>query len=881
MRMKALMRNLIHCLVTGLGLLFLAGCSSGGADPDIGGVTLSLAPSEVLGVYQAEMVQDLSSEFVRFEMTAAPTFPDISPSVALVTVDRYRITYSREDGSNNTIGPYERDLGLRVSALSGLNVETIVEFDVIVMSTEDKVFSDWANEFNSDLGAATFTGRVELFGRNDAGQEVNTTFTFQLEAAAYAPYDPLFPEITDFFTPGELEQGDLFLAQWNTTGAINTALLTLPWGAQFPLDGSLFPFGTVAASTAGLGVPEGQTRTYSGATLFVANLFGSDSAQAGDVDINGPPLIPPDPEEVVSIDQFFATPNAVTLGEPVTLTWAVSGAPTQIDIQPSVYSGVPVNLTGKNPAFDSVDIVPDVSVRPVLRAENADGSVESAFLTGDITVNSPTVPSPDPPEIAFFVADRFTYQTGQRPVFFWNITGNYERAEILPINGQRIDVTDVNDFVGPTFLSTGTFTFSLVVTGTEGSVLKEDVVVTVNEIFNLPVVISNLFQEPDDIIDNGDDASFSFTVSDPERRESSYRIARVAGDFASFFPKEGTIQTGFSDVGVAVVDFTDNDNQFFTFEVSAYDDPIFGATNGSTRDVILVTFLTTGFLPDTAPQINNIEFVDGSASLPGSQGEITFDVTDPDTPNLNWRIRTIAGDLDGSLIPNSGSFDTFGGPVAVTYQDDPDTPNEPVIFLIRAEEVGPLPNQFALATLRVDKGAPDPGAGVPTEDSPIGIPFLGLYANGVAAVAETDKLANEVLYYNGNSADPRFYRDAGLNLEISNLSFVFDFAHFTGDPANITEVSYQRNTRANGDNGDMTFVGYFDNGGRFGTASSSPINEGVARFAMIFDTNAFNEGTGIFNLPAAGSQDYTVTLNASDTSGNTLSLTKAITIVVP
>ncbi|MDJ0834906.1 MAG: hypothetical protein QNK37_00235 [Acidobacteriota bacterium] len=863
-------------------LLFLAGCGSGGSDPDIGAVSISVQINEGNSVIQVEMIKDLASASATFQVTASSTFENPSTPVVNVTVDRYVMTFTREDGGP-TIGPYTRDVGIRLNALNnGFPSED--EFQAIILSTEDKLFSDFGIEFANTLNPAVFQVTLQVFASNDAGDDFTSSVTFQIEAAAYEPYNDLVPVVDSFLQTEELVLGEAYRAQWRTSGRIDQGLVTLPWGDQFVLGSEFFPFGSVEASTLAVQgeILPGTTKTYNSGVLFVRNPFGSDEGVANDVEISRPAEEPP---TAISIDEFFGNPTTVELGNTVDLTWSISGGPTGLSLLPDTYSGQTVSFADKNLAFDSVTITPEESVRPILQATNADGSTDTEFLATPITVTIPVDPEPDPIEIVFFTTDRSIYQLLRQPVFFWETRGPVQKAEIFPINGNRIDVTGQNQLLSSPLLEVGNFTFSLLVTGQDGSFLKQDVTIEVTEVNNIPVEILDVTQAPGSSIDNGDQGSFSFTVSDSERKDSSYTIEKIAGDSASFFPKEGEIRNGLGQVSVAFTDFDDNNNGFLTFEISAYDDPIFGATRGSTRAVELVTFTTSGVLPDTAPVISDVTFVDGSAEFPGSRGVITFSILDPDTPDLRWQIGIVSGDLGGSLSPTTDVTNTFGGDFSVTYEDDPDTPNEPVVFLIRVDEISGANRQYSLATLRVQKGTTDDGpGGTPSTTDPIAFPFNGLYSNASGTVDSNDAISNEVIYFTGDGSNPRFYRFSDLSGEITSISYVFDISHNSTDPAAIVDVDYARNFLPAGseaNNGSLNFVGYFTTPSESAAPSATPIANGVSRWRMTFNVEDFNISTGNYNLPSTGNMNYTLTITVNDVEGNQETLTKSLTVVVP
>ncbi len=378
---------------------------------------------------------------------------------------------------------------------------------------------------------------------------------------------------------------------------------------------------------------------------------------------------------------------------------------------------------------------------------------------------------------------------------------------------------------------------------------------------------------------------YHFNINDPERADSSYTVRKIAGDGASFYPKEGRIYGGSGDATVAFMDFTDNSNGYLVFEVAAFDDVIFGSSRDSTRSVALVTITTNGTLPDDAPVISGLEFVSsGSGELPGTQGQINFTISDPDTRKLDWRVSIVSGDAGGSLEPDSGDFDVFGGDVSVSYEDDPDTPGDPVVFLIRVDEDEGANRQYTLQTLRVEKGATAEPGGTPSENQPIGFPFVGLFANSTGMVVADDAMVNSIMYYNGTPANARLYRFSDLSGELTAISMVFDMNHESTDPSQVVDVPFARTFLPSGNEGNLgnlTFVGFYSSPGQEGPPSQNTIANGVARWKMTFNVESYLLSAGSYNLPTTSSRDYYATITPVDSEGNTEQLTKKITVAVP
>jgi len=889
-------RNLA-CLAAIAALAWCVSCGGGANDTEASdsAVFISVSVDSDGDFIEAEMVKDVTTTTALATVSVGVQFGDVSVSVGTVRLERYEITYTREDGGSpnvpNVTGSLDGTISVN-TADAGVGQQMDVEIDVF--PTSHKAFSEFSDSFALDLEPVTFQCEVTVYGRNLAGDQVRATAGFKVQAAAYLPYDDLLPVIASFNQSTQLNVGDDYFAFWNVFNRVDNGYLLLPWGGIEPLRADAFPAGGIFSSTEFLRetLAPGSFVTFPSGVLVAENPFGSvQSDSTDDITIIGPPVEPdPDPVEIL---EFFSDRNSIIEGETVTLNWVVRGGADSLALLPNEYSGVTVDLSGKNPAFDSVTIAPEFTVRPILRAmRKDDGAFDSEFLSNPIVVSEPPDPPPPPtpeaPEIVFFQPARANVVSGNRTVLFWEVTGDIDRVELLPVSGNRVDVTDVRSFVTQVLIDPGTYVFSLVVYGTDGSIIKQDTIVSVTNVVNQPVEITDISQQPGASIDNGDQGSFRFTVSDPERRDSSYRVTKIAGDSASYFPVSGEIPGGLGDASVAFTDFDDNNNGFVTFEISAYDDDGFGVSSNATRAVELVTFNTTGQLSDTAPMITNFEFVPAGdpGTFPGSQGAIEFTFTDPDTLSLEWSVRIVSGDQGGTLSPPAGQVNTGSGDISVSYVDDPDTPTEPVVFLIRVAEVGPTNPQSDIALLRVEKGIPDDGGtGNPTSE-PISNVFSGLYNNLFGGVVGDQQIPNFTLYTNGNILNPTLYQNSDLSGEVLGASLVLDLAHLSGTPSNIVGVDFTRNfaepSSAVNNSGSFDLLGYFNEPGAQGPPSAASIDNGVARYFMAFSKEDFRENnTAPFNLPVTGARVYTVNATARDSSDNVVAEALNIAVIRP
>ena len=652
--------QLILGLIVPILMLSLAGCGSGGNDER---AVISLSAQMTDTVIQVEMVKDVASTQGEVTVTAAANLSDVDLSVGTIVLQDYQITFTRADGGA-VPSPLSGGIGTTIAAPSaGSTLPSLVVVDVIVYESSDKIFGAVAQELaQNNYAPIILNASMRITGRSNAGDSHSTIVNFTLELGVFQPTDILEPQIESLTQTRDLVLGEDYFAFWRTSGRIDQGLFILPWGDQLFLQPNNFPFGSISANTGFLAssIEPGTSDTFASGVLFVSNPFGTSEFNANlPVTVTAPPP-PPDPPPLpdLIISNFFADRDTITEGESVNLNWEITGGATDLELLPDTYNGIPVDFTGKDPAFDFVTIQPQFTVRPILRATRAaDGATTTAFLDAPIVVDPFVIPEM-PPQILFFQVNRTTVPVAGRVVFDWAVAGDISRVELFPINGQRIDVTNVNSLVSAPLLEPRVYSFSLVAFGDDdGEFAKQDVTVTVSEENNLPVNILNVIQEPSASINNDDQGAFRFTVSDPERRDSSWRVRKVAGDSVSFFPSEGRIPGGLGDADVSFDDQVGNTNGFIVFEISAYDDDQFGFSNDSTRAVELVTFTTAGVLTDNAPVISDLEFVEGGpADFPGSSGVINFRVTDPDTLRLGWSVSIVDGDEGGTPFATHRSF---------------------------------------------------------------------------------------------------------------------------------------------------------------------------------------------------------------------------------
>lgn len=871
-------------------LLLMIGC--GGGEPDgreSAFISLDIQKSDddEGDFVEAEMIKDVATTRILVNIVADSVFDSVDTNVGTIRLNSYRVTFEREDGGSPNLASVSGGLDQSV-AVPGVSttIPSAITVEVPVVTTDEKLFTEFAQAFRANPGRPiTFDATLSVSGSNLAGDNISATARFKVQAAVFGDITSLLPQIVSFSESTNLVLGEEHRVIWTTANGAQVGELRVPFlPVSIPLQGSDFPVGGVSITTSQLAgtIPPGTDREYQASTMTVFNAFGFDEATAnpGGVTITAPEEPTPDPVQIL---QFYADRTTIRIGESVNLNWVTEGGADRLQMLPDSFGGVPVDFTGKDPAFDFITITPQESVRPILRAvRTSDGSSDDAFIAEAITVQSGD--SIGPPEIVFFNASRAEVSDGQQVVLFWNLLGAVNKVELFPINGSRVDVTDRNSFLTPPLGPAGTQVFTLVVYGEDGSIITSDVTVTLVEDENEIVQILNIVQEPARNIDNDDDGSFRFTVFDPERRNSSWKVTKIAGDRANHFPREGKIPGGLGEVSVAVDDREDNGNGFITFEISAYDDDFFGFSSGSTRAVELVTFETTEAAPN-APIISVAEFLQAGDpdenTVPGIEGIIHFVFSDPDTDRLAWEVNIVAGDFGGDIDPDSGVVNNGAGEVSAHYNDDPDTPADPVIFEIRVRESNVSDPRFDLALLRVDKGSSD----ATPPPSNISFPFDGLYSNLFGGVSASQRVVDYEVFFNGNTTDPKFFRNSDLSGEVTGFSVVADISHPTGDASSIQDVGYNRTflPGSNIDNtGSMLFVNYFQLPGQESGGSSSPFSNGVGRWRMSFSATNFQPAPGDpYNLPATGTRDYQIVMTAVDQDGGDGSLFRTLSVVVP
>lgn len=906
-----MVRKLWLILLAPLALLMI-GCG-GGANSDppdtLFQLLVSMTEDGVADTYaQVEMIKSPASDiaFVRLSGDVInPTNSGRNNTVLHANITSYTMTYKRADGGSTLPVTFTGQLDERVNTT---NLRPV--FNVVIFPIGEKLTSAFAQDFLNNLLAGNsdpipLEVTITVRGRTDSGEPVSGTSTMLLDAGVYLPVDELLPSIVNFRQTESLTVGQDYQASWfvNTGRFPIGGQFVLPWGETIPLNSSsFFPAGFISRPTDVFApdhpgrkptdpvVPYGSTTEFNTGTLTVGNLFGIvQSTGDSTVSVTNPPLPPdpPDPEpDPVVIEQFAAERSEIQLGDSVNLSVVVSGNVTRVELSPDTFNGQTVILPPDNnvPKIFTISITPEFTVRPLLAIfDDVNGLQASAFLQDPITVVPPVE---QPPEVLFFRSSVTNVPLGGRVVFFWRVSGEVEKIELLPINNTIIDVTGRDSYTSPPFNQAGSQTINFIVTPANGGTpIIRSLNLNISEVANEPVEIRDVDQQPSSTIGNDDSGAFSFTIVDPEGADSSWRVAKVAGDAVSFFPLTGRIPDGLGDDAVAFNDRIDSANGFFTFELSAWDDNNFGATVGSNRTVRLITFNTNDTLNDNAPVITGETFTPGAED--NSTGTVSFSYSDPDTLILNWSVRIAAGDFGGSFDIAGGQNRTGGGSESVTYTDDPDTPDADVVFLIRVTEGINVNPQSDIALVQVDKGTGDVTTGVDPTENPISFPFTGLFDNNDGDVNAFDEIGNFNLYFNGDiGGSPQFYKNSDLSDEVNAASFVVDILHSTNDPQSVTDVAWIRDfitpaTIAN--RGDFSFVNFYPNAGSSVGGSATPLDGGVSRWNMLFSVEQFrNSDTNMLNLPSAsGTRNYLITVEAQDNQSEQNTVSQILRVTVP
>lgn len=510
-------------------LALLIGCGGGGNDQrDIVFLSATMDGGTVGGAgnyIEVEMIKSVEATTGSLEVEIARgTNFALEPSVATAVLDNYEMTFQRIDGGSPNLTTNSGPLGLSISVFGGNSSRT---FEIPIVTTFQKLYSDFGQAFRSSPDPVEFRVTIKINAHSEAGDAMTTSTSFTILCGVFEPTDELIPSIVSFNYADSVALGNDWLASWTTSGTVLGGTLVTPFGDSVNLFGTDFPVGVFRQNTSFLAsLFDEQTGSvqFPNALLVVGNFFGS-SLSTGGIDSvtvfdRGAPS-----DADVTIDEFFADRYSLFVGDAATLTWVVSNQPSSLGILPESFSGVPVDFSDKDLSFDSVSIVPDATVRPILKASKVfNSSEDTRFLDQELTVAGRG--GPQDPVIEFFSVSHTNVPRYQQVAFFWKVSGDYEKVELLPINGQVKDVTGRESFLSPPLNRLGANTFTLVATGVGGEpIVSTSLTVTVgDEEVNLPPTITITNIAPGASIDNGDEGAFSFRIDDPENRPSSWTV---------------------------------------------------------------------------------------------------------------------------------------------------------------------------------------------------------------------------------------------------------------------------------------------------------------------------------------------------------------------
>ncbi|PIE02524.1 MAG: hypothetical protein CSA81_06840 [Acidobacteria bacterium] len=888
-------KKMFGWLMVACAAIMMLSCGGGGNDEIEKSVFLQVTVDDEGTYVESEMIKTVTTTTVSATVCINSYFSDIETSVAHADVTRYELHFVRTDSAGTAqlpdkSGPLNINLGYRSAVAPGCD-----SFEIPVLSTDEKIYSELAHEFDMNpTMVAEFDVYVKVFGKNHAGDKLKAEGAFNLQCGAYKPYDELIPSIAYFSYNRDMRVGDNWNASWTAFGYATGGYLSDPFGRTVPLYGFDFPVGTYSVNTGFLAdqVEGNVSVTYGTPLLIVGNVFGSTQSQG--TDNPGPvTLYPQNPltDDEVSIETFVSDRYNIIAGDSVNLSWVVYGAPTELRMSPSVFSGVPVSFEGKDLAFDSINIIPEQSVTPLLYASKSSNLTEdSQALDAPISVSGGGI-TPQDPEIQFFNVSHTSIPRFEQVALFWKVTGDYEKVEIFPINGTSKDVTGRESFFTPPLNRLGSNVFNLIVTGMNGSpIISRSVTVTVTEeVVNEAPEIVVTEMAPGSTMPNGATGAFTFTVDDPENQDSSWTVRKIAGGLAYYGPVRGKIPGGHGEATVSFTDGESNEQGYVTFEITAYDDINYGISSDTQSSKELVTFNTSDAAAVDAPTIEDVTFTAGNASgggdsttgtgggnsgndlLPGQDGVISFRVIDPGGNRMHWKVEIFAGDrggtLDGNINWTEGALGNGGGYVAVHYQDDPDSTDDAVVFKITATQLDTTNPLSVIHILKVDY--------MSDGEDVLDFVHLQLYEADPANPGNvvTDNLLPFYLNYDGTvtNAPGSFLRNDGTLIS-NNIHLVTDIRHGTGDPGRVANVIYERDfitpISFNSNYGEFLFDNYYDGPGSI-TPIVLPVQDesSVSRWYNVFNVDSFqNPNTGFYNLPIVTGEvrDYQIRVRAFD-----------------
>ncbi len=184
------------------------------------------------------------------------------------------------------------------------------------------------------------------------------------------------------------------------------------------------------------------------------------------------PMIAVPATNVPVITSFIANPTAITVGQPSTLQWNITGAGSV-----SIYPGIgAVSYTGTQVVY------PTVSTTYILTTTNSYGSVTASATVTVISgaYSSPSYPYySDYPLITSFIANPTAITVGQPSTLQWNITGAGSVSIYPGIGAVSYTGTQV---VYPTVSTT----YILTTTNSYGSVTASATVTVISGAYSSP-----------------------------------------------------------------------------------------------------------------------------------------------------------------------------------------------------------------------------------------------------------------------------------------------------------------------------------------------------------------------------------------------------------
>jgi hypothetical protein len=262
-----------------------------------------------------------------------------------------------------------------------------------------------------------------------------TTFTLTVnpagmdDASASVGVNGQPPAITAFAaTPSAVVAGAPVVLSWQTAGA---ASITITDAAANSLDltGQAPGAGQITINPAA-------SNTY---TLTAVNPFGQAPRS---VDVTVVPKL--------TINTFTAAPDSIMAGESITLTWALTGTPTSVEIRDAQGRSVP--LGGAALSGGAVMAAPSQTTTYTITARDAQ---QEATATAAVTV------IPLPPTITQFVTDQPRISAGGAANLSWRTLGATSIV-LADAQGNMIDVTGENPSLDSIAVSpTQTTTYTL------------------------------------------------------------------------------------------------------------------------------------------------------------------------------------------------------------------------------------------------------------------------------------------------------------------------------------------------------------------------------------------------------------------------------------